>query len=332
VRLLALHQSYACRHSGVCCSSDWPIPVEAQGLIRIERARASGHLPIDPASGATSLFVRSADAPAGTPAVIARSDGRCVFHTQGHRCAIHEYLGHAALPLACRQFPRVTVLDPRGACVTLSHFCPTASALIQYDGYDGYDRYDGYGADIVINPPGFPPSGEYVGLDARDALPPLLRRDLLMDWDAWWHLEERAVATLLHRGASADEAVAMLRAVVARLGYWRPGGQRLIDAVDDAFTDSDTARATAPARALIERVLATVPDAYRERAAWTEHVDTPDPVTRRFLAAHAFANWQVHRQHGGLPAWLDSIETARAFLSEGAGVQQADLVLRHLAE
>ena len=238
----------------------------------------------------------------------------------------------------------MSVLDPRGVSVTLSHYCPTASTLIQYDGYDrydrcdrydrydGYDRYDRYGGDIVINPAGFPPGGEYVGLDARDALPPLLRRDLLMDWDAWWHLEERAVATLLHRGASADEAVAMLRAVVARLGLWRPGGQRLIDAVDDAFTDRDTAPATVRAGTLVKRVRATVPDAYREGAAWTGHADTPDPVTRRFLAAHAFANWPVHRQNGGLPAWLTSIETARAFLSEGAGVRHADLVLRHLSE
>ena len=252
-----------------------------------------------------------------------------MFRTPNHRCAVHEHLGHDALPLACRQFPRVSVHDPRGVSITLSHYCPTARALIQYV---GHDEYDGHGRDIVINPPGFPPAGEYVGLDARDALPPLLRRDLLMDWEAWWRLEERAVATLLYRGASADDALAMLRAVVARLGQWRPGGAPLLDAVEEAFEEGDRAPAGTAATALVTRVLNTVPAMYRSRAVWTERVDTPDPATRRFLAAHAFANWQVHGLNGGLPAWLTSIEIARAFLSEGAGIQQADLVLRHLSD
>lgn len=85
-------------------------------------------------------------------------------------------LGHDALPLACRQFPRVTVLDPRGASVTLSHYCPTAAGLLKDDGP----------VAIEINGATFPPGGEYVGLDAQDALPPLLCRDVLMDWESWW--------------------------------------------------------------------------------------------------------------------------------------------------
>ena len=255
-----------------------------------------------------------------------------MFRTASHRCAVHEHLGHDALPLACRQFPRVSVHDPRGVSITLSHYCPTASTLIQSAGYGGHVGCGNDGGDIVINPPAFPPGGEYVGLDARGALPPLLRRDLLMDWDAWWHLEDRAVATLLHRGSSAGDAVAMLRAVVARLGRWRPGGQPLLDAVDSAFEEGDSAPEALPAGTLVKRVLDSVPEPYRERASWSVYAGTPDLVTRRFLAAHAFANWRVHEQDGGLPAWLESIETARAFLSEGAGIQQADLVLRHLSE
>ena len=326
VRVLSVHQAYACRHSGVCCSSDWPIPVEADGLVRIERARATGQLPIDRAVRSTSLFVRPIDAPAETPVIVGRTDGRCVFHTGGHRCGIHEHLGHDALPLACRQFPRVSVLDPRGVSVTLSHYCPTAAATL---GSDGYDRAR---ADILVNTPGFPPDGEYAGLEARDALPPLLCRDVLMDWDAWWRLEQRAVATLLHTGASADEALALLRGVVARLGRWRPGSEPLIDAVETAFDRGDAAPAVAPVEVLVRHAFDRVPGVYRQRAEWAWHLDTPDPVARRFLAAHAFANWQVHGQNGGLSAWLASIDTARAFLSAGAGVRHTDLVLRHLTQ
>ncbi len=64
------------------------------------------------------------------PALLATAHGRCVFHDPAGRCAIHSALGHDALPVACRQFPRVSVTDPRGVSVTLSHYCPTAAALL----------------------------------------------------------------------------------------------------------------------------------------------------------------------------------------------------------
>ena len=54
-----------------------------------------------------------------------------------------------------------------------------------------------------------------------------------------------------------------------------------------------------------------------------------DLTSRRFLSAHAFANWAIHLG-SGLESWLLSIETANAFLQAGAGVRHADLVLRHL--
>ena len=45
---------------------------------------------------------------------------------------------------------------------------------------------------------------------------------------------------------------------------------------------------------------------------------------------HAFASWAIHRE-GGLGDWLRSIETAASLIEAGAGVRQADLLLRHLA-
>ena len=34
------------------------------------------------------------------------------------------------LPESCFQFPRRTLVDERGTFVTLSHFCPTAAAML----------------------------------------------------------------------------------------------------------------------------------------------------------------------------------------------------------
>jgi hypothetical protein len=49
------------------------------------------------------------------------------------------------------------------------------------------------------------------------------------------------------------------------------------------------------------------------------------------LAAHAFANWTAH-QGEGLRTWWRSLEAVHVLLSAGVGVQQTDLLLRHLAD
>ena len=330
VRALAFHAKYACRHTGACCSSGWPIPVEADGVRIIETAARAGRMGD---AHRLTLLVRPAGAPAATPALLPTVNDTCAFRHDDPdaHCAVHRALGHDALPLACRQFPRITVHDPRGISVTLSHYCPTAAHLIGYDRFDGYGGYDRYGTRILVNPPGFPGSAEYVGLDAREALPPLLRPDLLMDWESWWRIEELAVETLLGRGNSADEALALVRGAVHRLDQWRPDtGVHLQDEVDRAFERSQPSPPARTVDDLVTSAMGRVPAAFSSRARWDSTVRTSDNVTRKFLAAHAFANWRVHERDGGLAAWLRSVETAHAFLSAGAGVRQADLVLRHL--
>ena len=54
---------------------------------------------------------------------------------------------------ACRQFPRVVTLTPLGVSVTLSHYCPTAAALVI--SCDGAPRSP---LRIVAAPPAFPAS------------------------------------------------------------------------------------------------------------------------------------------------------------------------------
>lgn len=109
--------------------------------------------------------------------LVGRHGARCVFHDdeQAGGCRIQRALGHEALPLACRQFPRIVVRHPGGVSITLSHYCPSARALLDAPAAP---------VSIATNPHAFPAHGEYVGLDAADDLPPLLRPDCAFDWDA----------------------------------------------------------------------------------------------------------------------------------------------------
>ena len=146
-------------------------------------------------------------------------EGRCVFHVQepdaGGHCTIHRLGGPSLLPSACRHFPRVVCRDPRGASVTLSHFCPTAASLL----------FDGRPLAIVDAPASIALEdvGELQGLDATRVLPPLLAPGVLTDWDGYTAWEEEAVVLLGIRGAAPERAVDALAAATARAGEWRPG-------------------------------------------------------------------------------------------------------------
>jgi Fe-S-cluster containining protein len=319
VRVLSFHAGYRCANAGACCTSNWPIPIETDRHARLKAALASAELlPI--AGPAASAFQARPDLPPEAAALLATSHGRCVFHDPAGRCAIHSALGHDALPLACRQFPRVSVIDPRGVSVTLSHYCPTAALLLDRE----------CGGTVLVNTSAFPASGEYVGLDARTALPPLLRPGLLMDWESWWELEALAVQALLVTPGSASDALARVREAVRRLLVWRPDDGPLIHAVREAFGAAETAEG-ASSPSLVTLALNAVPDVSRGAAEWSGTVITSDTALRRFLAAHAFANWTIHLGQG-LMAWVRSIEAALAFIDAGAGVRHTDLVLRHLID
>jgi hypothetical protein len=210
--------------------------------------------------------------------------------------------------------------------VTLSHYCPTAASLLSSNS----ERGEGEQANIRVNPPMFPESGEYVGLDARTPLPPLLRPGLLMDWESWWLIERRAVDLLLSAGRSASDALNQLRLVISSILSWRPEDGPLGTRVNDAFR-SPSARGRRAAGDLLNVLVNSVPGEFLEKTHWTPSVAPTDLVARRFLAAHAFANWPVHLGQG-LRTWFLSIETAALLLHEGAGVSHADLLLRHLVD
>ena len=132
---LNFHLPYACRHSGACCTAGWPIPVEPERAVLIKQGdwlAEGGTLPRD-------------------------GNGACVFHSGG--CSIYEHR-----PLSCVHFPYVCMIDPRGVHVTLSHYCPTAAALLfEHEGP----------IEVVEGPSPVPLLEIPEGLDARESLPPV---------------------------------------------------------------------------------------------------------------------------------------------------------------
>jgi len=299
------------------------------------RAAISSGLLRSIAGDPNDLFVPVETGSADAAAIITTTAAGCVFY-RGHgtaRCEVHRVLGHAALPLACRQFPRVVLRDPRGVSVTLSHYCPTAAALLDTDSP----------VSVTLDAAAFPPAGEYVGLDAAAALPPLLAPGMLMDWESWWELERQSVAWITRAGPTCRDAVDRLAAIVDAIRPWRPADGPLIQRVTRAFETESTSSTPAPVLGLdrasrLRDIAAGIPDAWTAHAPLLEwsgalgDVTPPsDAVVRRFVAAHAFASWTAHLGQG-LRTWWRSVDAALLAIESGLDVGRADLVLRHLAD
>ena len=367
---LSMHASYGCRHSGACCSSRWSIAVERDKVQAIASLQGDGRW-LSPAAGA----------PPDIAGVLALgADGHCVFHRHvsaapaapearavpeapaapDPHCAIHRVLGGDALPAACQHFPRACLIDPRGVFVTLSHYCPTAAGLL----------FEHSGPVAIIEGPAANPHGQPEGLDARDALPPLLTTGVLMDLDAYSEWEAYLVRRLtddtdVARTALPEQLLDVLDADARQVMGWRPGRGELREAVralDRVPVECDASvrpNWVEEAR-LIEIVRRAVvsPQSWEPLARdgkprfsselasqWAAHA----AVINRFLAAHAFASWMAYQGSG-----LDSIvrelrmalsvlryEVMRVCVDENAGlseaslksaIRQTDLVLMHLAD
>ncbi len=319
-----MHAQYGCQHAGRCCTSNWPIPIEPSLESRLDDLIARGSLA--PTTGTAAPIVRLTDG----PTLLGRDRGSCVFHDThpAGGCRIQRAAGHEALPLACRQFPRQSVTDPRGVSVTLSHYCPTARALL--------DAPQGP-VTIVDRALAFPVHGEYVGLDATAGLPPLLHPRCLLEWDAWWLIEALAIHLV---GVSPRRALPRLAVAVEHLHGWRPGTAPLRDVVQRAFdlaavsdvTDWEAGEELQATH--VADALAAVPPEWQadaERALATRAPALPDAVIGRFLAAHVFANWAAYTGRG-LRTWYRSVEAAGSLLRVTNDPGMVDLGLRHLAD
>jgi hypothetical protein len=318
---LNVHATYQCRHSGACCASGWPIPVEVTRVAAIADAVGDGRLH----AGGGAWLEAARGAPDDVAGVFRNVEGgRCVFR-QGDRCAVHATLGPGALPAACVHFPRVCLVDDRGVSVTLSHYCPTAADLVL--------DFEGEVA-VVAGPPAIPTGEVPEGLDARGELPPLFDEHRLMSLDEYAAWERDAVARL---GSAPDPA-----AVVEALDVEAGGGSRR----RDTLARFDEVRSAVPEPLAWPGAPDGVDDAWRRLV---ETVPDAGIVAGRYLAARAFASWVAY-QGRGLQAVVRSLDAAYAvFRVEAARhlaaapgarprdllretLRQSDLLLVHYAD
>ena len=308
--MLNLQQGFRCGHSGACCTFGWHIPVESATHARVADAVRKGHL----LSGNRTVapdeaWIDMEHPPDGAVGVLkSRADGACVFFDQegGRLCAIQRALGHDALPSACQQFPRVSVLDDRGAHVVLSHYCPSVAALLIEDAERA--------VEIVHLADGDPARRPVEGFDARAAVPPFLRPGVAFDLPAYGVWERGVVHALGRPDGDPDATLAAVALAAEGLRGWRPSRGPLAAEVEHALgamADPPAGRGDPQAcdpviARLFETVAASVPAGLPRPAlppAWmAADADWVAPVwaklsvpVGRFLSAKAFASsiaWQ----------------------------------------
>jgi hypothetical protein len=341
VLVLSHHAAYHCRRSGACCTAGWRIPVEPA---RIPAVRAAFGPVIEPDGAVLCLA----------------SDGSCVLFRRADevrpaRCALHQSHGHEALPAACRHFPRIYLHDDDVTRVTLSHYCPTAASLL----------FEEKEPHITESPDALTPPEDREGLDARGALPPLLRPDMLMDVRSYAAWESEAVSLLASPG-TAEEALSRVSRYAEASRDWQPYCGPLIGYVRSAVArsgaESLSAAARRPARwrhwhavaraSMHEGLGHDAPPPDLEEldrtfvaARWADY---SGPL-RRYLAGRLFGSWVAYQGRGvrTLVASLACalgvlrVEAARQCAAAGSpldasllleAVRQADLLLIHKAD
>ncbi len=310
---LSLHAAYRCRHAGACCRT-WTVPAEDHVLV-VVGAHGLGR-----PHTAGDLFLRRApDEGPQTWNVARDAAGECVFldNERGRLCLIHEAAGPDALPSACRHFPRIILRDGRGSFISLSHFCPTAAGLLLH-------------ADPLTIVEARPPlrlEDPVEGLDATDALPPLVRPGILTDLDGYAAWERAGLTCLGDAGLTWSEALDRMADATERVRVWRPGTRSLREHVEAAFDAADSRSGADPgaqARTM-DRIAAIAPpdvwldlapiDRFEER--WAERVAPAFPpfdrAMKNYLAARLFGAWIAY-QGRGLRTIVEWLRTCAALV------------------
>lgn len=237
------------------------------------------------------------------------------------------------LPSACRHFPRVFLRDARGDLLTLSHFCPTAASLLLVPG----------DVTIVDVPPALALEEPIEGLDARDALPPLVRPGLLADIDGYDGWERAAIETFMAAPTIAD-ALTTIEAATERVRQWTPSTGPLARTVGEAFRRPALrggARPLGEPFSIVREL--TGPHPLMEVPAtfvtdWERIANAAGDVLRqplaRYMAASTFGNWIAYRGEGlrSIVAWLRAchdvlrVQLVRRLGQVETRIEPADLV------
>jgi hypothetical protein len=331
---LSIHAEYRCAGTGLCCSSGWRIPVERPVHRSLTRLIAGGQ--IEAPSGETdpeALFERSDALPESCAALLGTREGRCVFLEGSGLCAIHRQAGHSALPSECQHFPRVCVLHPLGVSVTLSHLCPTAAEMLFRE-----DR----ALEIAVNPPVLSEKQDWEGLDARGALPPMIRPDALMRWEDHAHWERHMVATLAREDLTPDQALGALARQVEAIRTWRESDGDFSDHLQRCCEEEASPESGSPAleientETIFRKLLRCIPPSIQPgpplhldhfAEGFDRFVNTPwsefQAPIRRYLASKAFANWVAY-QGQGMRSALFAVIAAQASLRVHAALRCAE--------
>lgn len=106
---------YACARSMACCAAPWRATLTALEVADDDlRARLAPHLQ-----------------ERGELVVIAQPGGHCaLLDRAAPACTLHRDQGLAALPSACRNFPRSIAATPQGWEVAFALACPTVAATV----------------------------------------------------------------------------------------------------------------------------------------------------------------------------------------------------------
>jgi Fe-S-cluster containining protein len=312
---LSIHARYQCRHAGMCCQN-WTVPAEPE-VIRLVEQRGLRRRGFD---GPLFVSSRKSDS-AGTKDVARDKNGNCAFFEQdaGRLCLIHREAGADALPAACRHFPRTFLQDGRGTFVSLSHFCPTAANLLG----------GGQPLAVVDAAPPLMLADPIEGLDARDALPPLVRPGVLCDLDGYTAWEQAAIGVLARTDLTWQEALRRITAATDRVRAWRPDAAPLAVCVEEAFQEA--VRHTGPPAPSDRELVNLVSGLADGRALsfvegtalaefeqlWNDRVgarfEQHDAAMKNFLAARLFANWIAY-QGRGLRSIVHWVRTAAALV------------------
>jgi hypothetical protein len=299
-RCLSFHAGYRCRHVGECCRAGWDVEVEPHIVDAVRSGRLLPVLSTD--APFTPLPEGNAVAPART------GSGECAFH-HAERCSLQEAGSEAMLPSACRHFPRVYLRDGRGTLLTLSHFCPTAASLL----------LDTAPVTIVDARPPLALEEPIEGLDAREALPPLIRPGLLADTAGYGTWEEAVVRTFVE-SPDIDDAFLRIQQATEAVRRWSPSKGALGAAVEAAFSVTTVAAVPPYGSASLSRAFAIaleltgphplmeVPPGFERQWTRIRHsaAQAMRPSMARYLAASAFGNWIAYRGQGlrSVVEWL----------------------------
>jgi Fe-S-cluster containining protein len=307
---LTLHAGYRCRHTGECCRN-WTVSAEPHVLAAVETRQIRR-------SGFTGALFAPAAKHEQRFSVARDADGSCVFfdRDRGRLCVIHASAGPEALPTACRHFPRVILRDARGVFISLSHFCPTAAAML----------FDSDPLEVVEAGPPLQLQEPMEGMNALGALPPLVRPGVLSDFEGYAAWERACLAVFARLDLGSQDALDHVADATERVRAWRPGTCSLSEQVHVAFREARHERGADPLAH--DRALQTLRslssgnarDDLQDIDAFDEHwrrlfqpaPEQFDRAMRNFLAARVFGNWIAYQGRGlrSIVEWLRTCAAA----------------------